>query len=139
MPTKLIEAPSSSNTQDIKVLAELDAYDAVLNDDYAFVAYKEVDTASGEWRVRIKARHLTGVVFEPDMMRSNARSAGAQGKPFFTWGNCIDPSAGDPRSVQYRVHVQGGKPSEIEIFVQLRKADGTVDAPASVKFAWPQV
>lgn len=138
MPTKLIEAPASTPSQEVHVLAELDAYDAILNDDYAFVAYKETDKSSGEWRVRIKARHLTGVVFEPEMMRPNARSAGAQGKAFFTWGNCMDPSAGDPRSVQYRVYVQNGKPSEIEIFVQLRKADGTADAPVSVRFAWPQ-
>ncbi|MBL0869682.1 MAG: hypothetical protein IBJ18_03800 [Phycisphaerales bacterium] len=137
MPTKLIEAPTSSGSHTITVLAELDAYDAVLNDDYAFVAYKEIDTSGGEWRVRIKARHLTGVVFEHEAMRLNARSAGAQGKPFFTWGNCIDPSAGDPRSVQYRVHVKDGKPSEIEIFVQLRKADGSADAAKSVRFAWP--
>lgn len=137
MPTKLIEAPSSSSSQTITVLAELDAYDAVLNDDYAFVAYKELDTSSGEWRVRIKARHLTGVVFEPEAMRLSARGAGAQGKAFFTWGNCIDPSSGDPRSVQYRVHVKDGKPSEIEIFVQLRKADGSADAAKSMRFAWP--
>ncbi len=138
MATKLIEAPASTTSQDIQMLAELDAYDAVLNDDYAFVAYKETDKSSGDWRVRIKGRHLTGVVFEPDMMKSNARSTGAQGKPFFTWGNCIDPTSGDPRSVQYRVHVKDSKPSEIEIFVQLRKVDGSADAPKSVKFGWPQ-
>jgi hypothetical protein len=50
----------------------------------------------------------------------------------------MDPSACDPRSVQYRVYVQGGKLSEIEIFVQLRKADGTADTPVSVKCARPQ-
>lgn len=138
MPAKLIDAPASTPSQTIEVLAELDAYDAVLNDDYAFVAFKETDTSSGEWRVRIKARHLTGVAFEPEAMRLNARSAGAQGKPFFNWGNCMDPSAGDARSVQYRVHVKDGKPSEIEIFVQLRKADGSADAPRSVKIAWPK-
>ena len=138
MPTKLIEAPASTPSQEINILAELDAYDAVLNDDYAFVAFKEMDKSSGDWRVRIKARHLAGVVFEPEAMRLNSRSAGAQGKPFFTWGNCIDATAGDPRSVQYRVHVKDGKPSHIEIAVQLRKADGSADAPKSVKFAWPQ-
>ncbi len=137
MTTKLIEAPASTPSQDIKMLAELDAYDAVLNDDYAFVAYKETDNSTGDWRVRIKGRHLTGVVFEQDMMKMNARSTGAQSKPFFTWGNCIDPTGGDPRSVQYRVYVKDGKPSEIEIFVQLRKIDGSADAPKSVKFAWP--
>ncbi|HLO41518.1 MAG TPA: hypothetical protein VK176_10880 [Phycisphaerales bacterium] len=137
MATALIEAPASTSSQRIEVLAALDAYDAILNDDYAFIAYKETDVATGEWRVRIKARHLTGVVFEPEAMRLNARSAGAHGKPFFSWGNTMDPSAGDPRSVQYRVHVKEGKPAEIEIFVQLRKADGSADAPRSARFAWP--
>ncbi|MBK7944837.1 MAG: hypothetical protein IPJ85_05790 [Flavobacteriales bacterium] len=116
-------------------LAYLEAYDAVLNSDYAFVAYKETDSFG--WRVRIKALHITGAVFEPDAMRSNARSTGAQGKPFFTWGNCIDPSDSDQRSVQYRVHVVEGKPSEVEIFVQLRKFDGSADVPRTVKFPWP--
>lgn len=137
MATKLVEAPTSTPSQSITVLGEVEAYDAILNDDYAFVAYKEVDAASGEWRVRIKARHLTGVVFEPEAMRLQARSAGAQGKPFFTWGNTIDPTAADSRSVQYRVHVKDGKPSEIEIFVQFRKADGSPDLPVAVRFAWP--
>lgn len=137
MTSKLIELPESTPTQTISLLAQLDAYDAVLNDDYAFIAFKESDTSSGDWRVRIKARHLTGVVFEPEAMLRNARSTGAQGKPFFTWGNTMEPSAGDPRSIQYRVHVKEGKPSEIEILVQLRKADGSADAPKSVRFAWP--
>ena len=64
MTTQLIECPVSDLTYDIKPLAYLDAYDAVLNDDYAFVAYKETDRAGGAWRVRIKGRHTTGVVFE---------------------------------------------------------------------------
>lgn len=133
----LIDAPSSTPTQMIDVLGAIDAYDAVLNDDYAFVAYKETDTDTGAWRVRIKARHLTGVVFEPEAMRLQARSAGAQSKPFFTWGNGIDPSAGDPRSLQYRVHVEGGKPSKIEIAITLRKADHTPGEAKSLVFAWP--
>jgi hypothetical protein len=137
MPAALVQAPSSSSTQAIMPLATLDAYDAILNDDYAFVAYKETDIGSGEWRIRVKARHLTGVVFEPEAMRLQARSAGAQGKPFFTWGNSIDPSAGDPRLVQYRVHVEGGKPAKIEIVVQCRNADHTAAPAKSVSFPWP--
>lgn len=137
MPATLVEAPASTSTQTITPLAAIDAYDAVLNDDYAFVAYKETDIGSGEWRIRIKARHLTGVVFEPEAMRLQARAAGAQGKPYFTWGNGIDPSAGDPRLVQYRVHVEGGKPSKIEIALQCRKADHTASEAKSVSFAWP--
>lgn len=134
--SSLIHAPASTPEQTITTLAVLDAYDAVLNDDYAWVAYKEVD-AGGAWRVRIKARHLTGVVFEPDAMRTQARAAAAQGKAFFTWGNGIDASAGDARSVQYRVHVKDGKPAQIEIAVTLRTGDGSAATPVSATFAWP--
>ncbi|MCX5689029.1 MAG: hypothetical protein NTV94_04450 [Planctomycetota bacterium] len=138
MTTKLIDAPESTDSQKIEVLAELDAYDAVLNDDYAFIAFRETDISTGSWRVRIKARHLTGVVFEAEAMRLNARSAGSQGKPSFLWGNSMDPSAGDPRSIQYRVHVKDNAPSEIEICVQLRRGDGSADSPKSVRFSWPR-
>jgi hypothetical protein len=133
---RLLETPANvPGGAQYQHLAYVDAYDAVLNCDYAFVAYKETD--SWGWRVRIKSSQTAGAVFEPDAMKSNARSAGAQGKPWFQWGYSFDPSASDPRCIQFRVHVKDGLPSEIEIFVQLRKADGSADAPKSVKFPWP--
>jgi hypothetical protein len=137
MSTAMMEAPASTQTQLIETLGAIDAYDAILNDDYAFVVFKETDRDSGAWRVRIKGRHMTGVVFEPDMMRSQARAAGAQGKPFFTWGNGIEPSKGDARLVEYRVHVADGKPSAIEIALQMRKADGSADQAKSLRVSWP--
>lgn len=137
MSTTLIEAPASTDSQKIQTLATIDAYDAVLNDDYAFVAYKETDVGSGAWRVRIKGLRTAGAVFEPEAMRLNARSTGAQGKPFFTWGFSIDPSAGDARMIQFRVHVKDGAPAAIEMVVQARNADGSAAAAKSVKFAWP--
>jgi hypothetical protein len=117
-------------------LAYVDAYDAVLNIDYAFVAYKETD-GNGDWRVRIKSSQTAGAVFEPAMMKSNARSTGAQGKPWFPWGYSFDQSAEDARWIEFRVHVENGLPSEIEMYVRLRKFDGTADTPKSVKFPWP--
>ena len=116
-------------------LAYLDAYDAVLNCDYAFVAYLETDSFGR--RVRIKSSQTAGAVFEPDAMRSQARSTSAQGKSWFQWGYSFDPSPSDPRNIQFRVHVSDGQPRELEIFVQLRQADGTAAAPKSVKFPWP--
>jgi hypothetical protein len=134
---QLIETPANvPGGATYQHLAYVDAYDAVINCDCAFVAYKETDS-SGEWRVRIKSSQTAGGVFEPAMIKSNARSTGAQGKPWFQWGYSFDPSASDPRCIQFRVHVANGQPSEIEIFVQLRKFDGTADAPQSVKFPWP--
>ena len=135
--SQLIEAPASvAGGASYQQLAYVDAYDAVLNCDYAFVAYKETDS-SGEWRVRIKSSQTAGAVFEPAAMKSNARSTGAQGKPWFQWGYSFDPSAGDARCIQFRVHVKDGQPAAIEMHVQLRKADGSAAAPKSVTFAWP--
>ena len=134
---QLIETPADvpGGTR-YRQLAYVDAYDAVLDSDYAFVAYQETDT-SGDWRVRIASAGTSGAVFEPAMMKGNARSAGAQGKPWFQWGYSFDPSAGDMRNIQFRVHVKDGLPSEIEIFVQLRKFDGSADTAKSVTFPWP--
>jgi hypothetical protein len=134
---QLVEAPTSDSSTTYETLAYLDAYDAVLNCDYAFVAYKETSRDSGEWRVRIRSSQTAGAVFEPAMMQSNARSTGAQGKPWFQWGYSFDPSPSDPRNIQFRVHVKNGQPSEIEMLVQLRKFDGTADEAKSVKFPWP--
>lgn len=135
--SQIIEAPTSvPGGATYQQLAYLDAYDAILNGDYAFVAYKETD-GNGDWRVRIKSSQTAGAVFEPAMMKSNARAAGAQGKPWFPWGYSFDPSAGDLRCIQFRVHVKDGQPSEIEMFAQLRKSDGSADTAKSVKFPWP--
>lgn len=136
-PKQLVEAPRSDSSTQYESLAYIDAYDAVLNLDYAFVAYKETSRDSGEGRVRIKSSQTAGTVFEPAMIRNQARSAGAQGKPWFQWGYSFDPSPSDARNIQFRVHVQNGLPSEIEMLVQLRKFDGSADIAKSVKFAWP--
>ncbi len=136
---QLVEAPASDAHNLYETLGYVEAYDAVINCDYAFVAYKETSRDSGEWRVRIKSSQTAGAVFEPLAMRNNARSTGAQGKPWFQWGYSFDPSAGDPRNIQFRVHVKNGQPSEIEMLVQLRKFDGTADETKSVKFPWPTV
>lgn len=137
MATKLVEAPASDSARTTESLGYVEAYDAVLNCDYAFVVYKETDKDSGAWRVRIKSSQTTGVVFEPEAMRLKAREAGAQGKAYFTWGAGIDPSVGDQRQIEYRVYQEGGKASAIEVLVRMRKFDGTADEAKSVRVKWP--
>lgn len=133
---QLLDVPASvPGGATYQQLGYVDVYDAVLNCDYAFIAYKETDSFG--WRVRIKSSQTAGAVFEPDAMRSNARSTSAQGKPWFQWGYSFDPEPRDPRCIQFRVHVANGQPAAIEMYVQLRKADGTADAPKSVTFPWP--
>ena len=133
---QLIEAPASDADHKYESLGYLDAYDAVLNCDYAFVAYKETDSFG--WRVRIKSSQTAGAVFEPAMIRNQARATSAQGKPWFQWGYSFDPSPSDPRNIQFRVHVNDGQAEAIEILVQLRKFDGTADVAKSTTFPWPK-
>lgn len=134
----LITAPANTDNITYETLAYVDAYDAVLNGDYAFVAYKETYLDSGAWSVRIQSSQTAGGAFEPEAMRLQSRSAGAQGKAFFVWGYSFEQSADDARWIEFRVHVVDGAPSTIEIFVQLRQADGTANTPKSVTFPWPQ-
>jgi hypothetical protein len=137
MSATLIEAPASNTSHEIVTLAYLEAYDAVLNDDYAFVAYKETDVSSREWRVRIRSRHTAGAVFEPEMIRQQARAADANDRPYFTWGFSMDTSPGDPRQIQFRVHQRGGKATMVEMYVRLRRADGSPAQPITTSFPWP--
>ncbi|HYG22862.1 MAG TPA: hypothetical protein VEH04_08775 [Verrucomicrobiae bacterium] len=134
---QLIEAPESDASTLYETLAYVDGFDAVQNCDYAFVAYKETCRDSGNWRVRIRSSQTAGAVFEPGIIQSTARSIAAQGRPWFLWGYSFDPSPGDPRKIQFRVHVSDGEPAKIEMLVQLRNFDGTADGLRSVKFAWP--
>lgn len=134
----LAEAPASDAYRLYKTLGYVDAYDAVLNCDYAFVAYQEVEKDSKQWRVCVKSTQTAGGSFDPAAIRAKARETGAQGKAYFTWGYSFEPSAADPRQIEFRIHVVDGLPTEMEIYVRLRKADHTADQPRSVKFAWPQ-
>lgn len=133
----LLSTPESNDTLKREPLAYIDAYDAVLDCDYAFLAYKETDVDRNEWKVRIQSSKTTGVVFDPPMMRDKARSTAAQGKPWFTWGAGFEPSESDPRHIEYRVHQTNGKPSAIEIYVAMRAFGGGAGEPQSVKFDWP--
>jgi hypothetical protein len=88
--------------------------------------------------VRIAGRRTPGAVFEPEAMRLQARAAGAQGKPYFTWGWGMSPSEGDARQVEFRVHLEGGKPARVEMLLRMRRADGSADEARTATFAWPQ-
>jgi hypothetical protein len=136
MDQQLLDLPASDASCKYEQLGYVDAYDAVLNCDYAFLAYKETDSAN-QWRVRIRSSATAGAVFEPAMMKSKSREANAHGKPWFQWGYSFDPSAGDPRNIQFRVHHREGQTSEVQMYICLRKADGTAGQEKTVRFPWP--
>jgi hypothetical protein len=133
-----ITPPDSDDHTTYQQLGYVEAYDAVLDCDYAFVAWKETSRSSGDWRVRIRSSQTAGAEFDPAMIRSQARSAGAQGKLWFPWGYNFEPSEGDPRQIEFRVHVAQGQPSEVEMLVRLRRFDHGPDEARSVRFPWPE-
>ena len=136
MTTQKLSLPSPVPGQTLQQLAYLEAYDAVLDCDYAFLAWQETD-GDGSMRVRIRSSQTAGAVFEADAIARQARAAGARGEPWFAWGYSFDPSPSDPRCIRFRVLVADGKPAAIEMFVQLRRADGQPADAQQVTFAWP--
>ena len=134
---QLIEAPVSDEAFTRETLAYLDAHDGVLNDEYAFVAYRETHRATGAWCVRIASRHTSASVFHPNAIRLQSRAVGDQGKRSFVWGNPLSPRLGDPRRIEFRVYVVDGNPTTVEIFVRLRKFDHSPDEARIATFPWP--
>src|SRR5260221_11499583 len=130
---QLVEAPTSDASRVYETLGYVEAYDAALNDDYAFVAYKETERDSGNSCVKIKSKGTAGATFDPAAMRNRCREAGAKNEPYFTWGYSFSPSKGDPRQIEFRVHQKSGAPVALEIYVVTRQADGTAQPAKSVR------
>ena len=133
----LVQAPVSDGIHDYKTLGYVEAYDAVSDSDYAFVAYQETEKNSAYWRVCIKSTQTAGGSFDPAAIRAKARETGERGRAYFTWGYHREPVSGDPRQIEFRIYVTNGAPREVEIFVRLRKADHRADLAKSVRFLWP--
>lgn len=133
-----IEAPASTDSTTVEPLGYLEARDSVLAGEYTFVAYKETERSSGNWRVRVASSQTAGGSFEPAAIEAKALTTSEQGKPYFIWGYNFEPTQGDPRQIEFRVYVSGdGKPTEIELYARLRKADHSPQEPKSVRFPWP--
>jgi hypothetical protein len=135
--TQHVHTPDSTDSWTYEQLAYIEAYDAVLNSDYAYVAYCEKSRSDGRWQVQIRSNATAGASLDPEAIRLQARAAGAQGKSHFTWGFTLEPSEGDPRQVEFRIHLDGGQASEVELFVRMRRFDHSADEPKSVRFPWP--
>jgi hypothetical protein len=136
-PTPLLPLPVSGSATKYEMLGYVDAHDFVLKCDYAFLAYKETNRDTGEWRVQIKSSQTDGAELDPAMIGAQSLAAAADGKTFFAWGYSLEPSAADVRRIEFRVYVVDGNPREVEIFVRLRKADHTPSAPKCLRFPWP--
>lgn len=133
----LLEVPADDHAHTYHHLGYLAAYDAVLNSEYAFVVYKEIDRGSSAWRMKITSTHTEGATFEPAMVEKKARETDAKPKPYVRWGFYCEPTITDPRQIEYRLYQEHGKPTAIELFVRLRTYEHNADTPQTLRFPWP--
>lgn len=140
MSQQLVKAPASSAHTKVEQLAYLEAYDAVLDGDYALVVYAETKTASGQTVVKIKSKNTPGSTFDPsnESFRKALRRSVVQGEDYLGWGFCFSTSESDPRVVE--THVYGdeqGRPTALEVHLVTRKLDGSAGAPQVARIPWP--
>ena len=133
LSNQLLEAPVADFYRSYETLGYIEAYDAILNEDYAFVAYQETDRITGAYWVKISSKGTSGALFAPAAMRTRCREAGARNEPYFTWGYSFTPSAADPRQIEFRVYQKAGVPDMLEIFIVTRQADGTAQNAKSIR------
>src|SRR5687768_4904812 len=134
--------PSSSETHaspEARIESEplrcADASESILSTRHPFIAFKETNPASGAWRVRIKSRHDTTAVLYPNAIRLQARAVSAEGKSSFTWTDSMVARPGQPKKLQFVVHVNDGEPAAIEIVPAATAFSPTSQLPT--KFCWP--
>ena len=65
--------------------------------------------------MRVRSRLTAGGVFEPAAIAQQAQGATARGESSFAWGYQRLPSAEDARHIEFRVHVDGGRPMRLEL------------------------
>lgn len=124
---KLLSAPESSGSTQVRELAYLDSYDVMAARTYAYLAYQETDRKSGKWKVTINGNVTASTTIDPESgpLRRKIKDAAKVGKKYVVWGFHMEPSEKDPRLVEMRVFFgKSLKPSAVEIHLITRQADG---------------
>ena len=139
--SQLVQAPASSHHTKIEELGYVESYDAVIDKDYALVAYAETKTATGKTVVKVKSLNTAGSAFDAghDAFRKALRAAMVRGEEYLIWGFRFNTSENDPRVVEN--HVFGdeqGNPSALELHLVTRKIDGSAAEPKVVRVDWPK-
>ena len=132
-----LRPPMSDRWTRYDTLAYLEATDLVSGEAHAFLAYRETSLMGAGWRVRVRSRLTAGGVFEPAAMAQQAQGATARGEHSFVWGYQRLPCAADVRHIEFRVHVDAGRPVRLELFARLRQADGRAATARSASCDWP--
>jgi len=138
---QVVQAPKSTPQTEIEQLAYVESFDAVIDKDYAYVAYKETKTDTGKWIIRIKGAATGGAVLDPSAsaFKSALKKAAGHDETHVVWGFNLQPRGNDPRLVENRVLIDSdGKPSALEMHVITRKADQSARDEKVASAPWPE-
>jgi hypothetical protein len=140
MSDQLISAPESTDRAHVEPLGYLASRDEVVGKDYAYAAYKETDTRTRKWHLKIKATATTGTSLDPDhpSVRSNMAKNAIAGRMFAPFGFGIEPKDDDARLVENRLWFDEElQPQKVSMHVVTRDADGAPKEEQTVEFPWP--
>jgi hypothetical protein len=137
---QLLTPPKSTDRIKYTELAYMNSYDVITDKDYAYLAYKEERTDTGNWMLRITAKSTAGGSIDPNhaLFKKNLDEAAAKGLNYMKFGFNLEPKGEDPRLVENRLYFDDSKnPTHIEMHVITRKADGSPTEKKVAKFDWP--
>lgn len=107
---------------------------------YGFIVCQRKNLDTGKWDVRVftKSGNVTGSALTPEQATEKTVQAKEEGKTFVLFGSPFNPLGElDYRRIEYRLYQENGKPTAVEVFVQMRNADRSPKEPVTLKVDWP--
>jgi len=137
---QLLHPPQPSKTKEFAQLGYLQSFDAVAEEDFACLVYKETKAKSGEWKIKIDLNGKRTSVINPDAssLRKAISEAAVAGMDHILVGYNIEPTDDDPTLVENRLHFnEDYQPEYLEIRMVTRSPDGSPDDEKQLKVDWP--
>jgi len=129
-----------NTSEQYAILGYAEARDDLEKQWYGFIVCQRKNLDTGEWDVRVftKAGNVTGSALTPAQATEKTVQANQDGKTFVLFGSPFNPLGKlDYRKIEYRLYQENGKPSAVEVFIQMRNADRTAKEPVTLKVNWP--
>ena len=142
----LIQAkcPSSDKDHKIQCLGEIKVRDDVMKGEYEYFLFKKTDKKTGDYLIRLLPGPKTqtpGSSIERDKSIRKAMEFAASGvqDTFYLISELVrSTGSDDPRTVQFRMYFDQGKPSELETFIVARKSNKSPKPPKTLRVKWPE-
>ncbi len=137
---QLFYPPKSSRRTEVTQLAYLESPDAVQGKDYACLVYKEENTKTEKWKLKIELKGMRTTNIDPEspVLRKKMSEAALDGMDYFVMGASITPTDNDPRLVENRIYFDESlNPEYLQIHLITRNADGSPTEEHIARVEWP--